>query len=85
MLTHVAHQGPSHPVTPWLHPRRQVISSGEITSRKLKKRSGRPADSQLTAQVLVQAQPERQAAIGKLTNPRTVAHCHGRALLSATD
>ncbi len=34
--------GPEPPRNPWLHPRRQVISSGEITSRKLKKDQGDP-------------------------------------------
>ena len=42
MLTHVAHQ--RHPVTPWLHPRRQVISLGEIILRRLKEdQDGSPA------------------------------------------
>jgi hypothetical protein len=36
MLAKVAHQRQSHPVTPWLHPRRQIIILGEIISRRLK-------------------------------------------------
>ena len=40
ILTQVAHQCQSHPVTPWLHPRRQVISWGKIISRKLKEDQG---------------------------------------------
>ncbi len=40
MLTHVAHQRQSRPVTPWLHPRRQVISWGKIISRRLKEDQG---------------------------------------------
>jgi hypothetical protein len=34
--------GPEPPCNPWLHPRRQVISSVEITSRRLKKDQGDP-------------------------------------------
>jgi len=40
MLTQVTHQRQSHPVTPWLHPRRQVISWGKIISRRLKEDQG---------------------------------------------
>jgi hypothetical protein len=72
-LTRVAHQRQSHPVTPWLHPRRQVISFGRDYFTETEGRSVRLAGDRLTSQVLVQARPGRQAAIGKLTNPGTVA------------
>ena len=48
MLTHVAYRRQSHPVTPGLHPRRQVISSGEIISRRPKEDQGHsPTTGQL--------------------------------------
>jgi len=36
MLMQVAYQRQSRPLTLWVHPRRQVISLGEVISRKLK-------------------------------------------------
>lgn len=80
---------------PGPEPPRNPVASPEATGHQLgrdhftetEERSGRPADGQLTAQVLVQARPGRQAAIGKLTNPRTVAHiaAAGRSYLLPID
>jgi hypothetical protein len=65
--------GPEPPRNPLASPEATGHQLGRDHFTETEERSGRPADGQLTAQVLVQARPGRQAAIGKLTNPRTVA------------
>jgi hypothetical protein len=73
MLTQVAHQRQSHPVTLLASPRVTGHQLGRDHFKETEGRSVRLAGARLTSQVLVQARTGRQAAIGKLTNPRTVA------------
>jgi hypothetical protein len=72
-LTQVAHQRQSHPVTPLASPWVTVHQLRRDHFTEAEGRSVRLAGARLTSQVLVQARPGRQAAIGKLTNPGTVA------------
>jgi len=76
-LTQVAHQRQSHPVTPLASPQATGHQLGRDHFTETEGTSVRLAGARLTSQVLVQARPGRQAAIGKLTNPGTVAN--GRA------
>ena len=67
-------QRQSHPVTLLASPQATDHQLGRDHFMETERRSVRLPGDRLTSQVLVQAQPGRQAAIGNLTNPGTVAH-----------
>jgi hypothetical protein len=73
MLTQVAHQRQSHPVTPLASPGATGHQLGRDHFTETEGRSVRLAGDRLTSQVLVQARPGSAGSHRKLTNPGTVA------------